>query len=83
VAQATVTSGHVITGGGRRRRWTAEAVDRMEIVSGSAVVRIGTEWCRGAATGAEGAAGLGVMRYRVGLGSLGGLGHGGARLAKP
>jgi hypothetical protein len=33
----------VITGGGRRRRWTAEAVDRMEIVSGPAVVRVGTE----------------------------------------
>jgi hypothetical protein len=63
----------VITGGGRRRRWTAEAVDRMEIVSGPAVVRIGTEWCRGAATGAEGAARLGVMRYRGGLGSWAGL----------
>jgi len=33
----------VITGGGRRRRWTAEAVDRMEIVSGPAVVRVGTK----------------------------------------
>jgi hypothetical protein len=38
--------------------------------------------CRGAAM-AEGAAGPAVMHYRVGLTSLGGPGHGGARLAKP
>ena len=62
---------------------TAEAVGRMEIVSGPAVVRVGAEVVPRRYTGAEGAARLGVIRYRVGLGSLGGPGHGGARLAKP
>ena len=81
-AQTTVHRVKVITGGGGHRRATAEIGGRMQIVSGPAVERSGRKWCRRAGTGAEGAAGPDVMRYRVDLGALGGPGHGGGRLAK-